>query len=186
MTKIETLRSTCAAYNEQVRRHERYLQQTIADLAITRMSRGRTESTIAANATKAITYIDATLLDGTAVRMEAQQLLLHQTSEIERLEAMRDALEVRVAELRRFDPGADQAARILQSRYALERSVCVLATATPDKPERCHAATKRIANVLIGWQSSSRSDSRASGASCWRGASVHRHCVTLSISHEPD
>lgn len=114
-TKIETLRAECTAYGAELAHHEQDLRQVLANIETTRIAKAVAETKIAASA-KNLVYVDARLLDGTAVRMEAHQLLLHQVNEIARLELARAKLEERLAELRCFDPGANQAARIIQSR----------------------------------------------------------------------
>lgn len=116
MTKLEALKAECASYKKQLDEREEELRQTIHDLGTTRRDKDATENQITTSK-KDVTYVDAKLLDGTVVRMEAHQLLMHQISEIERLESTRARLEARLKELRSFDPGANRAASIIQSRY---------------------------------------------------------------------
>lgn len=116
MTKAEALKSECASYKKQLDDHDEELRQTILDLEKTRSDKAATENQIATSK-KDVTFVDAKLLDGTVVRMEAHQLLMHQVNEIERLEVTRARLEARLKELRSFDSGANRAASIIQSRY---------------------------------------------------------------------
>ncbi|TYZ61133.1 hypothetical protein PybrP1_008851 [[Pythium] brassicae (nom. inval.)] len=114
--KIETLRAERAAYAVERAGCAEKLRQVMGDIATTRTGRALTETRIASS-TKGAVYVDAKLLDGTAVRMEAHQLLLYQINELERLETARATLDARLTQLRGFEPGVNQAALIIQARY---------------------------------------------------------------------
>ncbi|GLD95876.1 hypothetical protein PINS_up004554 [Pythium insidiosum] len=70
-------------------------------------------------------YIDAKLLDGTAVRMEATQLLLHQRNEERRVASLLQRLEHEVDNLQQHAPLIHHAATRIQAAYVCPRQACV-------------------------------------------------------------
>ncbi|TMW68028.1 hypothetical protein Poli38472_007700 [Pythium oligandrum] len=122
--KLESFRTDRIAYHARLIARMSRLEQEKANLRQMTQDKLLTEARITAASKKTAhgsIFIDAKLLDGTVVRMEAHQLLLHQTSEIDRLNQTITTLERQVIELQETDPVVRVAAERIQDRYRVYR-----------------------------------------------------------------
>ncbi|DBA00267.1 TPA: hypothetical protein N0F65_007911 [Lagenidium giganteum] len=123
MSKLERLRADRFAFHKQMYDDREELIRVKHELQKVEQEKAKTEHTIASSK-KNVVFIDAKMLDGTVVRMEAHQLLLHQLNEHEKLVKLCKELELRVMEHHKKAPVVHHAATRIQSQMMDSREAC--------------------------------------------------------------
>lgn len=100
-----------------------------AEDAISKASTTNSNARATTHQTKATTVlvlIDAKLLDGSAVRLDARQLVSHWTSELERLDGVEASLQQAEDELQTRHPVVYAAVTLIQAAYVFLRAASVV------------------------------------------------------------
>jgi hypothetical protein len=131
ISRLERLRECRIQYHKRLEGQRSALIQAQHDLETARANQNVTKQKIAkakgtagsttSKTTATSLFIDARLLDGTVVRMEAHQLMLHESSEVNRLTETLVSLEAAMRDLQDSDGVAHQAASMIQSGYVRGR-----------------------------------------------------------------
>ncbi|KAJ0404101.1 hypothetical protein P43SY_000885 [Pythium insidiosum] len=118
-SRASALREQRLAYHKLLTARLGELQKAGEDRRNNTQDMARTQQRIDDSKAKglAFLYIDAKLLDGTAVRMEATQLLMHQMNEERRVTGLLERLEREVAALQQQAPVIHLAATRIQAAY---------------------------------------------------------------------
>ncbi|KAJ0395117.1 hypothetical protein ATCC90586_007747 [Pythium insidiosum] len=118
-SRASALREQRLAYHKLLTARLGELQKAGDDRRNNAQDMARTQQRIDDSKAKglAFLYIDAKLLDGTAVRMEATQLLMHQMNEERRVTGLLERLEREVAALQQQAPVIHLAATRIQAAY---------------------------------------------------------------------
>lgn len=117
MTKAQQLRLEGQEYLLQLRHLQEDLAQQTQQLHEVKMQLKTTQEAIAGGAgTARVVVLDATMVDGSTVRMQAPLLLEHQQADVARLVSFGEQLQIKIQELQLDAPVLHEAASMVQTK----------------------------------------------------------------------